>query len=271
MLDTLRSIDREAYIATLFLAAEFRDDVATLWAFNAEIERIRMLVSEPVPGEIRLQWWRDVLVGERAGEGAQHPLANALLAVIDKHQLQATAFDNLLEARIFDLYNDPMPDQATLEGYLGETRSVLFQMSLQILMGEEPENGDAAGHAGVAFGIAQLLRQMALHRSRGQIYIPKQILQATGLDTAQFLALTEPATLQPAIAALTALGREHLAKADEAIGSLEKQYRAAFLPLSVCPLVFDRADKSSGKIAMEPLQVSQLSVQWKMFLSSFKR
>ncbi|MEM8539885.1 MAG: squalene/phytoene synthase family protein, partial [Pseudomonadota bacterium] len=73
MLETLRDTDREAYLASLFLAADVREDFATLWAFNAEIERIRNLISEPVPGEIRLQWWRDVISGDRAGEGAQHP------------------------------------------------------------------------------------------------------------------------------------------------------------------------------------------------------
>ena len=270
MLETLRNSDRETYLATLFLAADKREDVATLWAFNAEIERIRTLVSEPVPGEIRLQWWRDVLSGDRAGEGAQHPLANALLAVIEKHQLQVPAFDNMLEARIFDLYNDPMPDLATLEGYLGETRSVLFQMSLQIIMGEEPENGDAAGHAGVAFGIAQILRYLAHQRARGQIFVPEDILRASGLDAAQFLALDEAAKFRPTIAALIALGREHLAKATEAISTLEKQHRVAFLPLVICNLVFDRADKSEGKIAFEPMVLSQLSVQWRMLLRSIR-
>lgn len=268
MLETLRDSDREAYIAALFLPVDKRDDVATLWAFNAEIERIRMLVSEPVPGEIRLQWWRDVLSGDRTGEGAQHPVANALLAVIEKHQLQAPAFDNLLEARIFDLYNDPMPDRATLEGYLGETRSVLLQMGLQILMGEEPENGDAAGHAGVAFGIAQILRQMAHHRARGQIFVPSDILHASGLDGAQFLTLTDATRFEPAIAALAALGREHLNKANEAAHALEKRFWSAFLLLATGKLVFDRAEQSSGKIAIEPMQISPLSVQWRMLLRS---
>lgn len=270
MLTTLRESDREAYLATLFLAEEHREDVATLWTFNAEVERIRSLVSEPVPGEIRLQWWRDVLSGQRTGEGASHPLARALLRIIERHQLQAGAFDNLLEARIFDLYNDPMPDRATLEGYLGETRSVLFQLSLQIIMGEEPENGDAAGHAGVAFGIAQVLRHMPLHRARRQVFVPKEVLQAAGLNDAQFLALEAPAKLQPVIAALTALGREHLSKADEAIGSLEKQNRAAFLLLTICKLVFSRADKNLGKIAFEPMQISPLNVQWHMLLRSLR-
>ncbi|MEM9574681.1 MAG: phytoene/squalene synthase family protein, partial [Pseudomonadota bacterium] len=234
MLETLRDTDREAYLASLFLAADVREDFATLWAFNAEIERIRSLISEPVPGEIRLQWWRDVISGDRAGEGAQHPIAQALLAVIEKHHLQIPAFDNLLEARIFDLYNDPMPDRATLEGYLGETRSVLFQMGLQIVMGQEPENGDAAGHAGVALGVSDILRHMAQHRVRSQVFVPVEIMNAVGLGTAQFLAIDDASKFDPVIAALTALGRDHMDKAREAVSSLEKPHRNAFLLLEIC-------------------------------------
>ena len=118
-LETLRDIDRETYLAMLYLAADKREEIATLWAFNAEIGRIRDIVSEPVPGEIRLQWWREVLAGDRTSEGASHPIAGALVELIKKYDLQVEALDNLLEARIFDLYNDPMPDRTTLEGYLG--------------------------------------------------------------------------------------------------------------------------------------------------------
>jgi phytoene synthase len=111
---------------------------------------------------------------------------------------------------------------------------------------------------------------MPLHRARRQVFVPKEVLQAAGLNDAQFLALEAPAKLQPVIAALTALGREHFSKADEAIGSLEKQYRAAFLLLTICKLVFNRADKNLGKIAFEPMQISPLNVQWHMLLRSLR-
>ena len=41
-----------------------------LYAFNLEIARVREPVSEPMPGEIRLQWWRDALVGAAAARSA---------------------------------------------------------------------------------------------------------------------------------------------------------------------------------------------------------
>ena len=44
----------------------------------------------------------------------------------------------LIAARRFDLYDDPMPDLATFEGYAGETVSVLYQLAAMILNGGEP-------------------------------------------------------------------------------------------------------------------------------------
>ena len=43
--------------------------------------RVREAVREPLAGEIRLQWWSDVLAGEGRGEVAANPVAAALLAI----------------------------------------------------------------------------------------------------------------------------------------------------------------------------------------------
>lgn len=266
----LRELDREGYFATLFLAEDKREAVAALWAFNAEIERIKDLVSEPLPGEIRLQWWRDVIAGDRDEQGRQHPVGAALLDAIDKHALPRTALDTLCEARIFDLYNDPMITQPDLEGYLGETRSVLFQLAAQILGNIAPQNGDAAGHAGVAFGIAGLLRSLAADRARRQLFVPRDMLTATGLTVEQFLALKDPGDAVPAIAAFAALGREHLAKANAAIGDLPRVQRAAFIRLGTCSEIFDLAVKRGGVTAVKPLTISPIKSHWLMFRASMK-
>ena len=42
--------------------------------------RVREAAREPLPGEIRLQWWTDVLSGERREEASANPVAAALLA-----------------------------------------------------------------------------------------------------------------------------------------------------------------------------------------------
>lgn len=262
ILNHMRDTDRDAYIAALFLPEEKRADVAALWAFNSEVERIRDLVSEPLPGEIRLQWWRDVVAGERQSEGRQHPVGDALISAIEAHGLPRHAFDSYCEARIFDLYNDPMTGLADFEGYMGATRSILFQLSAQILSGRAPESGDAAGHAGIALGITHLLRNLALHRVRGQIFIPAEILQAGGMNGPQFLALENPADANGLVQAFTAYGRDHLEKAETAIKPLPKDQRDAFVLLGLCQPVFKRAEKRGGAIAVDPFGISPFTAQW---------
>ena len=121
----VRERDRDRFIADLFAPEPVRKHLHALHAFDLEIARIRFVVSEAALGEIRMQWWRDA-IANNAGGG--NPLAEALLETIDKFALPRTAFDALLTARIFDLYNDPMPTMADFEGYAGETSSAMVQL-----------------------------------------------------------------------------------------------------------------------------------------------
>ena len=67
----VREADRDRYLATLFAPAEQRDALFALYAFNVEIARVRELAREPMPGEIRLQWWREALVRRARGRGGR--------------------------------------------------------------------------------------------------------------------------------------------------------------------------------------------------------
>lgn len=258
-MDLVRAGDRERYLSILFSPAAKRPALAGLYAFNLETARIRDQISDPIPGEIRLQWWREVVSGERDGEGRQHPVGEALLDAIDAHALPRAALANLTEARIFDLYDDPMPDRSTLEGYLGETASALFQLSAQILdPGEAETSADASGHAGVAYGISGLMRLAPLHRSRGQVYMPGDILAAAGTTSAGWLSGEEQTAMAQATAIFASLAREHLAKAETALAVLGKSLRPAFLPLAAVRPVLEKAENAGAIHAFEQVSISPL-------------
>jgi phytoene synthase len=74
----VRAADKDRFLATLFAPGRKRGPLFALYAFNIEIAGVRDRVREPMAGEIRLQWWRDVLDGERGGEAAANPVAAAL-------------------------------------------------------------------------------------------------------------------------------------------------------------------------------------------------
>ena len=77
--ELVRSADRDRFLAALFAPVQHRDALLALYAFNIEVARVREVAREALPGEIRLQWWREVLSGERGEEASANPVAAALL------------------------------------------------------------------------------------------------------------------------------------------------------------------------------------------------
>jgi phytoene synthase len=266
-LTALRDTDRDRYLACLLAPVEKRPALAALYAFHAEIGRVRDLVREPLPGEIRLQWWRDVLESDGTGEG--HPLAQELLAAIADYCLPVAVLLDMIDARVFDLYDDPMESRASLEGYAGETASALIQLSCLVLdPAMAQRSAEAAGHAGVAQTIAGLLLRLPLHRSRGQVYLPADLIAATGLDRDAFLSASDPAALDRAVRAFCGLGREHLAKARAAAASISVPNRPAFVTLALAEPIFDRAERAGADIFTQPLAPAQWRRQWWMWRAS---
>jgi phytoene synthase len=265
-LAALRDSDRDRYLACLLSPQDKRGPLSALYAFHAEIARVRDLVREPLPGEIRLQWWRDVLDDPTGASGEGNPLAEALLACVKNHKLPVPVLQDMIDARIFDLYDDPMDSRASLEGYAGETASALIQLASLILDPAEAQNSaSAAGHAGVAQAIAGLLLLLPLHRRRGQVYFPAELLAATGLDRDSFLSGENEPSVSLAIRAFAGLGREHLAKARAAAAIISPMNRYGFTALALAEPVFDRAERAGAKLFEHSIVPPQWRRQWWMW------
>jgi phytoene synthase len=231
---TLRELDRDRYFATLILPEAHRPAVQALYAFSTEIASVRERAREPMPGEIRLQWWKDALQAEGHGEVRQNPLADALLSTVEDYQLPTSPLIRLIEARRFDLYQDPMPDLQSFEGYAGETVSVLFQLAAMVLNGGEAiEAGDAAGHLGVATALVGHLRAFGYNAAHGRIFLPASILTANGVTEAQLFAGETSDGLRAAHEQFCDLARDHLQRATAAIRALPRALRPAFASVAL--------------------------------------
>jgi phytoene synthase len=243
----LRANDRDRYFATLLLETRTRDALSALYAFNADVASIRERAREPAAGEIRLQWWRDALDGDGHGAVRQNPLAEALLDTIAAYGLPVPELLRLLDARRFDLYDDPMPDVASFEGYAGETSSVLYQLGAMILNGGRPiEPGDAAGHLGVAHALIGHLRAFGYNAAQGRIFLPWSVLAANGIDESEVFTGTMSEGLAEALGQLAEMAQGHLTKAGTAIDLLPRSARAAFAPMAVLGVQLKRLDPETA-------------------------
>lgn len=244
----LRAEDPDRYVACLLAPPAFRPHLFALYAFNCEIARVRETVSEALPGEIRHQWWREALSCDAEGASASHPVAASLLDTMKRFRLPPEPFLALIEARSFDLYDDPMPTWQDLEGYAGETSSALIRLASIILAnGEEPGSAALCGHAGVTYALTGLLRAFPIHARRNQCFLPHEVLIACGVTLEDIQSGRDSDGLRAALALVRERARSHLDALRAQIRSISPAIAPAFYPVTICETLLARMERADYK------------------------
>jgi phytoene synthase len=231
--DLVRTHDFARYASTLFVPAAQRRALLAIYAFNVEISRVREQVSQPLPGEMRLQWWTDMLAGAGHGGVEGNPVAAELLLAIRSWRLPVERLSRLIDEHQFDLYNDPMPSMAALEGYINDTSAALFSLGAGIAGRPSAEIDHLARHAGLAQGIVQVIAALPLDASRRQLFVPLQLLESHGSGMEEVFAGKQTSQARAAIDQLIGEAREHLNTAFALLADVPREVRPIFLPLAL--------------------------------------
>lgn len=267
----VREADFDRYAASLFVAPAQRRPLLALAAFNAEIVRVRGQVSQPLPGEMRLQWWSDLLAGTAHGGAEGNPVAAELMQAIAAYALPVEPLVRLTEAHIFDLYNDPMPDWTVLEPHLADTEGTLLALGARVLEQGADQHADAidhvARHAGVAVGIARFVARLSYDSARRQLYLPNDVLQRHGCELEQVFSGQAVPALRAALTEVIGEARKHLDQALQELGDLPAAVRPAFLPLALARRDLDRLG-TPERDPFTPFDRSRLSTLWTLWRSS---
>jgi len=189
--EAARATDIDRLLAAKLAPRQYRDDLIVLAAFLGEIARIPRLVSEPQLGEIRLQWWHDEI--ERFGDGdgglaalTGHPLADALGGVVARRRLSKHLLLEAVDARVFELYADPLQDEDALARYLAGTEGAGFRLTAAILGVVDLERATPVQAvlvaAGEALGLTRALLALPFHLSRGHTPFPRSWPEVQNLD-----------------------------------------------------------------------------------------
>ncbi len=257
-----RDGEPERYLAALLAPADMRADLLAVAAFTAEMRRIPHLVKEPMMGEVRLQWWRETIDGfdHRAPSG--HAIADALGAATRHHCLPKLVLVAMTEARAFDLYDDPMADDAAFRGYLNKTEAAPFALALQILKAEVPAT--LADTAGQAFGMTRILSLLPKSLAKGRLPLPLSLLQQTNTSVDDLLhghTTTEAQALfahiirdiEAAAAAARAQSRE-----------LSKAQRTALLPLAMIPAYLRVLRRNKSEVLQTIVEPLPFARAWRI-------
>ncbi len=151
----VRERDYDRFLANLFAPADKRPHLFALHAFETEIAHVADAVREPMAGEIRYQWWRDVIRGERGSEAGANPVAAALLEAIAVHGLPRDLLLGFIDKHSLDLADAPPDNSETMLAYIDATAVASMGLSVRILLGEMPALTPAVLAAGRAIGLCE--------------------------------------------------------------------------------------------------------------------
>ena len=207
--EIVREGDPDRFRTALFAPPAAREHLFALYAFNLELAKIAPMVSEPMLGEIRLQWWREAL-DQCFGTGSvrAHEVTTPLAAAIREANLPRAPFDALVDARANDLDPDFPENDKALYQYIENTAGGLAFLGAKTLdqkreMGEQGEQ--VARDAGFAIGAARYLLAVPQLVKAGRKPLPMESADALAAEGRARLARARaaralvPKTAAPAL------------------------------------------------------------------------
>lgn len=243
--EELRARDRDRFLLCLFAPPQRREALFALYAFNLEVAKTAEVVSEPMLGQIRLQWWREALAEIYEGKQVRrHHVVEPLAVAIRDHGLARAAFERLIDAREADLDPAPPPDLAALESYAAATSATLQSLALAILGVEEEAAETAARQVGIAWALTGLLRAVPFHARQKRLYLPEDHLAVTGVRTAELFELRTSDALAGVVMRLAKRARERLSEARRLRGKVPKAALPALLPACLAEAYLARLERA---------------------------
>lgn len=256
-----RAGEPDRYLAALLAPPPARAGLLALAAFSAEIGRVPFIVtSEPVIGEIRLQWWRDALGAPEDGTLTGNPIADALRAAVVRHGLPRALLLDLIDARSADVVREPIPDEAALRDYLWKSEGSLFALAVCIVAPDAWVEGRAAAAAcGQAYGAARLLLGLGHALSRGRVPLPQTRLEAAGVSLQALLAGDAGGNTAALLTSLREEARMDAAAARAHVANLPREARTAFLPLALVGPYLRAVERRGADVLRQPVEIAPLT------------
>jgi phytoene synthase len=203
----VRRHDPERYFATLFAPAAARDHILSLYAFEGELKRVRSSVSNPLLGEIRLQWWAESVEGLYQGAVREHPVVKALAETVRANRLPQERLAAIVEGHFADIAEEDRRRSEDIARFARSTTGAVSRLAASILDGG-PATLDGAETAGTAWGLTVFVRSVP-HRN----------------DTA--------GALRAAVPDVCAMAEQHVADVRARYGGLSRTCLPVFLPAAL--------------------------------------
>jgi phytoene synthase len=263
----VRRVDRDRYLTALFAALPARERLFALYAFNAEIAKVRETVTEPLLGRIRLQWWREAIGEIYEGKPPRrHEVVEPLAAAIRDAGLARALFERLIDGRERDLEETPPPTLTALVDYAGATGGALACLAGAALGAQDGETQQALARVGTGYAMIGLARAAPFHARQRRQFIPAEVASLAGLGTGALFDGKGGAALARAVDLVATEGSRHVWMARLAWRGVDRaRALPALLPNVLALAYFRRLEKAGWNPESPRARLSTAGRIWRLW------
>jgi phytoene synthase len=178
------------YYAFFMLPRPKRDALCALYAFmrlvddvsddNAAAERS---AENLAVRRASLARWRNLLDQAVAGDTTQHPILPAFADTLERYQIPARYFHDLISGAEMDLTETSYATFDRLQEYCYRVAGTVGLTCLHVFGSDNPHAPELAERLGIAFQLTNILRDVGGDLAMGRIYLPAEDLDRCGCSS----------------------------------------------------------------------------------------
>ena len=235
--------------------------------------RLREAIEEDVgPGDAtterivprRLQG-KGILIAKASGVFCGAPVADALGLAIRTYDLPRAMLLGMIDARSADLDGGGFADFQALKAYLYKSQGAVFALGAHILGGGAGDFARVANAAGLAYGLAELLRNLPRDTAAGRVMAPLSLLQEHNVDPELLLAGEAGKRIHPVVAELAREARAALEAARKELALCDKSAHPAFAPLKLVQPILAKVEKPGRNPLRDIAEINPLLRFWRLW------
>jgi presqualene diphosphate synthase len=251
----VRAAGTSFYWAMRILPAARRDAMFAIYAFCREVDDIADSAAPAADKRRDLTWWREEIDAIFAGR-PRHLIGQALVAPVADYRLRRNDFLAVIDGMEMDAVADiRAPSLAELDLYCARVASAVGHLSVRAFGDDSPAADRVAASLGRALQLTNILRDLAEDAARGRLYLPRELLTASGIVETEPAAVLRHPSLHSVCRALAHIAEGHYEAADAALVACARQaMRPAAIMKAIYRATFDRLVEADWQDLHRPVR-----------------
>lgn len=258
------------YYSFLFLPPDKRRAITALYAFCREVDDVVDECTDAHVAQTTLNWWRAQVAAIYTGK-PQHPVAQALVPVVQQYNLAQELLLEIIDGMEMDLHQPRYNDFKSLQLYCYRVASVVGLLAAEIFGYTDRKTQKYAHDLGIAFQLTNIIRDVGEDARRNRIYLPMDEMQQFGVSAADILNAKESENFQKLMAFQIQRAQQYYDQAMEQLPAVDrKAQRTGLIMAAIYRATLSEVASSGCHVLKERVSLTPTFKLWLAFKTWLK-